>query len=124
MASEDWIVQMDVDSLPRGRHQPFYHIYTLTGPPERCRFIAAPSEPSFSTIASPDVAEENIKPLPLTLLMARDFVDTIPQISRYFDDAGVKENGWGRMCLSPESKLEYPDDDDFANDWDLTSTSK
>jgi hypothetical protein len=74
------------------------------------------TELSYSTIASPDVAEDNIRPQSLTPLMARDFVDTIPQVSRYFDDAEVKETGLGRMHPSPESQLEYPDD---AMTWSL-----
>lgn len=31
MASEGWMTSMNVDSLPRGRHQPFYHIFTQGG---------------------------------------------------------------------------------------------
>lgn len=37
MASEGWITSMNVDSLPRGRHQPFYHIFTQSGS-VRCEF--------------------------------------------------------------------------------------
>lgn len=33
--SEAWIRQMHVDSLPRGRNQPFYHVLVISGP-ERC----------------------------------------------------------------------------------------
>ena len=83
----------------------------------------SPTELSCSTIASSDVAEDNIKPLSLTPLMARDFVDTIPQVSRYFDDAKVEETGLGRMRPSPESRLEYPDDDYFAMTWSLTQAN-
>jgi len=106
MASEDWVVQMDVDSLPRGRNQPFYRIFALTGPPERY------------------IAEDNIRPLQLTPLIARDFFETIPQVSRYFDNAEMKENGWSRMHPSPESRLAYPDDDDVANAWTLANTNE
>lgn len=36
MASEEWIMSMNVDSLPRGRHQPFYHAFTQSGS-ARCK---------------------------------------------------------------------------------------
>lgn len=64
-----------------------------------------------------DVAEENIRPRRLTPSIARDIVDAIPQVSRYFDGVELRENGWGWMHPSPESLSTYPDDDAVANAW-------
>lgn len=48
MASEGWITSMNVDSLPRGRHQPFYHVFTQSGS-VRCQFFTTLCEIGIDT---------------------------------------------------------------------------
>ncbi|TFK30907.1 hypothetical protein FA15DRAFT_662973 [Coprinopsis marcescibilis] len=102
-SNDVWISRMNVDQLPRGRHQPFYHIYT----------------DSYSN-ASTYVAEENIIPIGLTSDAASSLLDKCPSLQRCFGDVVVSQQlgeseGVGRFLQSPESKLAYPDDEDFGS---------
>ncbi|KAG2155562.1 YccV-like-domain-containing protein [Suillus clintonianus] len=96
-ATEDWIREMGVDSLSRGRHQPFYHALTQNG-------------------SSRYVAEDNIR---TTCLKSADvlriFVDA-PEAGRYFEDL-TQDDGKARFLLSPELNAAYPDDEAFGDQW-------
>eukprot|EP01099_Mayorella_cantabrigiensis_P003529 TRINITY_DN2697_c0_g2_i2.p1 TRINITY_DN2697_c0_g2~~TRINITY_DN2697_c0_g2_i2.p1 ORF type:complete len:175 (-),score=40.34 TRINITY_DN2697_c0_g2_i2:245-769(-) len=100
--SEDWIIQMQVDSLPRGRSQPFYHVLV----DERYREDMATY-----------VAEENI-------LVADDEVEVEVEVESEADAAvvrhhsigkyftGVQQNNHGgrRYIANPELLSQYPED--------------
>lgn len=64
-----------------------------------------------------DVAEENIMLCPLTRTLAQEFIDKVPQFSRYFDYVEIRDDGWGRFLPSPETRSAYPEDDDLAREW-------
>jgi F-box protein 21 len=96
-AAEDWIREMDVDSLSRGRHQPFYHALTQSG---SLRYVA----------------EDNIRTTYLESAdVRRIFVDA-PEAGRYFEDL-TQADGRARFLLSPELNAAYPDDEAFGDRW-------
>ncbi|KAF9245807.1 YccV-like-domain-containing protein [Melanogaster broomeanus] len=97
MASENWITSMSVDLLPRGRHQPFYHILTQGG---SLRYVA----------------EENIQPTTLEPYAYRQLFEHAPEAGRYFDGL-VQDNGRARLRLSPELLSAYPEDNDVGERW-------
>ncbi|KAG1754890.1 YccV-like-domain-containing protein [Suillus paluster] len=97
VATEDWVREMGVDSLPRGRHQPFYHALTQNG-------------------SSRYVAEDNIRPTCLESVdVRRIFVDA-PEAGRYFEDL-TQVDERARFLLSPELNAAYPDDEAFGDQW-------
>ncbi|KAH7916417.1 YccV-like-domain-containing protein [Hygrophoropsis aurantiaca] len=97
MAGEDWIAQMNVDALERGRRQPFYHVISQNG-------------------SQRYVAEDNITPIgPPNWSSRRTFRDA-PQAARYFEDVVSCPRG-ARFLLSPELQTMYPEDELFALRW-------
>ncbi|EIW87019.1 YccV-like-domain-containing protein [Coniophora puteana RWD-64-598 SS2] len=93
MATEQWIVQMGVDMLSRGRHQPFYNVLTQNG-------------------SQRYVAEENIQPIGLSGTAVRDIFVVAPQAERYFEDIEIR--GKTRLIPSPELRAAYPEDEEAA----------
>ncbi|TFK56651.1 hypothetical protein OE88DRAFT_1730121 [Heliocybe sulcata] len=99
MASEEWIVRMGVDQLSGGRHQPFYKVITLMGSPRY-------------------VAEQNIMPMdPTPPHLVRSFFLKHQTMGMYFEDADIAEDRRGRMLLSRELRLKYPQDDEAGAQW-------
>ncbi|KAF9225477.1 YccV-like-domain-containing protein [Gyrodon lividus] len=96
-ASEHWISSMNVDSLRRGRHQPFYHIFTQSG---SLRYVA----------------EENIRPTTLEPCAYRQLFEHAHEAGRYFEGL-VQGNGRARLLLSPELLSAYPEDNDIGERW-------
>lgn len=78
---EDWIAQMNVDTLPRGRNQPFYHVLVDDG---SVRYVA----------------EENIEPIKPTSI-----AKLAPMAGKYFKrfDPGIGQ-------FVSNVKTEFPDD--------------
>jgi hypothetical protein len=110
---------MRVDDLPSGREQPFYDSVDTTGnhrcePSTTLRTHSSPLQDHFFL----DVAECNIipdAPTPTILEMARA---EIQSFGRYF--SGTERNhktGRGRLLMSPELALRYPDDDAYGAAW-------
>ncbi|KAH0838039.1 YccV-like-domain-containing protein [Lanmaoa asiatica] len=97
MASEGWITSMSVDSLPRGRHQPFYHIFTQSG---SVRYVA----------------EENIKPTTLKPYAYHQLFENAPEAGRYFEGL-VQAYERARLLLSPELLSAYPEDNAIGERW-------
>ncbi|KIJ66265.1 hypothetical protein HYDPIDRAFT_86448 [Hydnomerulius pinastri MD-312] len=97
MASESWIMSMEVDSLSRGRHQPFYHIFTQSG---SLRYVA----------------EENIQPTTMDQYAYGQLFRQAPEAGRYFEGL-AQENGRARLLLSPELLSAYPEDNALAEKW-------
>lgn len=96
-AAEDWIREMGVDSLSRGRHQPFYHALTQSG-------------------SSRYVAEDNIRTTCLEPADIRRIFIEAPEAGRYFEDL-TQVDGRARFLLSPELNSAYPDDEAFGDQW-------
>ncbi|KAF8560056.1 YccV-like-domain-containing protein [Imleria badia] len=103
MASGGWIASMNVDSLPRGRHQPFYHIFTQSG---SVRYVA----------------EENIKPATLKPYAYRQLLENAPEAGRYFEGL-VEANERARLLLSPELLSAYPEDNAVGEMWITEGTT-
>ncbi|KAH7886095.1 YccV-like-domain-containing protein [Phlebopus sp. FC_14] len=97
MASESWITSMNVDSLPRGRHQPFYHVLTQYG---SARYVA----------------EENVQATTLDTSAYQKILTRAPEAGRYFEGL-VQANDRARLLPSPELLAAYPEDDEFAENW-------
>ncbi|KAG2076902.1 YccV-like-domain-containing protein, partial [Suillus decipiens] len=94
VAAEDWIREMGVNSLSRGRHQPFYYALTQNG-------------------STRYVAEDNIRTTCLEPAdVCRIFIDA-PEAGRYFEDL-TQVDGKARFLLSPELNAAYPDDEAFG----------
>ncbi|OAX43011.1 YccV-like-domain-containing protein [Rhizopogon vinicolor AM-OR11-026] len=96
-AAEDWIHQMGVDSLSRGRHQPFYHAFTQSG-------------------SQRYVAEDNIMATCLESADIHRILTDAPVAGRYFEDL-IQVDGRARFLLSPELNAAYPDDEAFGDKW-------
>ncbi|KAJ8084436.1 hypothetical protein PM082_003206 [Marasmius tenuissimus] len=101
-ASEDWIRDMNVDTLPRQRHQPFYQCFCNDG---SIRYVA----------------EDNIKPLlNVSEEMFGVFHRNISILPRYFTGIHMAHAGTtsrARFFLSPELLHSYPEDDDLGRTW-------
>ncbi|KAK4051411.1 hypothetical protein OIV83_002895 [Microbotryomycetes sp. JL201] len=100
-AGEEWIQAMQVDTLPFGRHQPFYHVITSTG---HTRYVA----------------QENITD---ELVGETHHIDLtgIRSVGRWFTRRAQDENGrWG-FAKSVETATLYPDDPAAESDEDKTS---
>ncbi|KAF8807836.1 hypothetical protein BYT27DRAFT_7139292 [Phlegmacium glaucopus] len=107
-ASEDWMGHMTIDSLPRGRNQPFYNVFSDNG-------------------SKRYVAEENIWPAAFTREHVQAVFRKFDEFSVYFDggvdlpsapDRGVCYVGArGRLHMSPQTRYAYPDDEDVALRW-------
>ncbi|KAF8591914.1 hypothetical protein K439DRAFT_613944 [Ramaria rubella] len=92
-ASEEWMFRMGIDSLSRGRHQPFYRCFTPDG---RIRYVA----------------EENIDPLHRpTLSVLHALIVSNKELGRWFDGVELTALGNVRFILSAEASMLYPDDD-------------
>ncbi|KAM0753216.1 hypothetical protein T439DRAFT_323851 [Meredithblackwellia eburnea MCA 4105] len=88
-ASENWIQQMNVDSLPRGRNQPFYHVLCSDG-------------------SKLYVASENVTVVPVPENRYREF-QRLPSIGLYFRTKGEVEGRPG-FIKSDSLAAEYPED--------------
>ncbi|TFK36986.1 hypothetical protein BDQ12DRAFT_736713 [Crucibulum laeve] len=101
-ATYEWIQQMKVDTLPRGREQPFYNVLSVDG-------------------SQRYVAEENISPIELEELVISHFNEANEMLPMYFEGAEInRQNGSAGRCrllLSPESAQAYPDDDLVGSTW-------
>ncbi|KAG1885502.1 YccV-like-domain-containing protein [Suillus subluteus] len=96
-AAEDWIREMGVDSLSRGRHQPFYRALTQSG--------------SLRYVAEDNIGTTCLEPADVR----RIFIDA-PEAARYFEDL-TQVDGRARFLLSPELNAAYPDDEAFGDRW-------
>ncbi|KIJ23351.1 hypothetical protein M422DRAFT_56867, partial [Sphaerobolus stellatus SS14] len=97
-ASTEWINQMLVDKLNRGRHQPFYHSLTSDG---YVRYVA----------------EENIQPFSRPGLdEIQRLINANEEIGRWFDGVEVLPSGKVRFKLSPESQWIHPEDESFGKE--------
>ncbi|BGP32670.1 hypothetical protein JCM10296v2_004453 [Rhodotorula toruloides] len=88
-ASEQWIRQMRVDTLPHGRNQPFYHVVVDDG---SARYVA----------------QENVTNTPID----DDEVDRFlanEGFGRYFRKRERREDGRWTFVASAEVEAEYPD---------------
>ncbi|GAA5942810.1 hypothetical protein JCM1841_006913 [Sporobolomyces salmonicolor] len=88
-ASETWIQQMQIDRLPFGRHQPFYHVIVDDG--------------SSRYIAQENVTDLSIPTSALEVLIADE------SFGRYFRKRGKDESGRWCFVKSWEVEAEYPD---------------
>ncbi|GAA5851559.1 hypothetical protein JCM8547_001133 [Rhodosporidiobolus lusitaniae] len=88
-ASEQWIRQMQVDRLPFGRHQPFYHVLVKDG---SSRYVAS------ENITDTRIGEEDV----LSLV-------NNPALGRYFRKRERREDGRWAFVPSRETEEEYPD---------------
>ncbi|EKM84117.1 hypothetical protein AGABI1DRAFT_110698 [Agaricus bisporus var. burnettii JB137-S8] len=103
-ADETWIQRMGVDSLDRGRHQPFYKSVVLD-----------------QEATQRYVAEDNVEAVPLPENYIEQFFEKHASMAKYFQSVQVEETSgnlkrW-RLVLSPESKANYPEDDAIASAW-------
>lgn len=113
MASEEWITLMNVNSLPRGRHQPFYHVFTQS---ESVRCESPRLLRNWYRYMSLDVAEENIIPTTLNSHAYRQLFENAPEVGRYFEGF-VQKNERARLLLSPELLSAYPEDNAIGERW-------
>ncbi|GAA5839171.1 hypothetical protein JCM11251_003695 [Rhodosporidiobolus azoricus] len=95
-ASEQWIRQMQVDRLPFGRNQPFYHVIVEDG---SSRYVA--SENITIPPAGPD--GNNLCDEAVPALLEDE------SIGRYFKRRERNENGRWVFVPSREVEAEYPD---------------
>ncbi|KAG2062271.1 YccV-like-domain-containing protein [Suillus hirtellus] len=96
-ADEDWIREMGVDLLSRGRHQPFYHALDQSG---SLRYVA----------------EDNIRATFLEPAHVHRIFTDAPRAGMYFEDL-TQVDGRARFLLSPELNAAYPDDEAFGDRW-------
>jgi len=99
--TEEWIDQMQVDELTRGRNQPFYHVSSLTG-------------------IVYYVAEENIVPMHLTPGLALDFLKGGRPIGQFFKGivySTSKSDGFGYMIPTNFLRQAYPEDEKAAREY-------
>lgn len=114
--------RMDVDSLPRGRDQPFYSVFSLDGVP-RCMFHEAQLFGLKLTRGYyTDVAEDNIRLIDdLALEVISDLCRQVPILAMYFGSVeartGLKGSVRARFRPSPEVLIAYPDDDEIGERW-------
>ncbi|KAK4057266.1 hypothetical protein OIO90_001763 [Microbotryomycetes sp. JL221] len=90
-ATEHWIQAMQVDRLPLGRHQPFYHVFTSAG-------------------STRYVAQENVTDYEVPETTHLD-IALVPGIGRFFRKRLFKDRRWG-FAKSVELCAQYPEDDD------------
>ena len=110
--SEEWIVQMQVDSLSRGRKQPFYHIISRAGT-AYCWFqFYYRKHATYSTIFT-DVSEENIEPVRITPELAHEFIHRSPSIGQHFKTIiyASSKIKYGYMIPINYLREAYPDDE-------------
>ncbi|GAA6044201.1 hypothetical protein JCM8097_004667 [Rhodosporidiobolus ruineniae] len=100
-ASEQWIRQMQVDRLPRGRDQPFYHVLVSDG---SSRYVAA--ENITGPLTSTDDDEEHPAGGARTVL--DDFLNE-PELGKFFRKRERQEDGAWVFVPSEELEAEYPD---------------
>ncbi|GAA6004309.1 uncharacterized protein JCM10292_001417 [Rhodotorula paludigena] len=91
-ASEEWIQQMRVDSLPFGRAQPFYHVLVLND--GSSRYVAHENVTDFAFADEDAVVERALK---------------IDGIGKWFRRRERAENGRWVFVPSEEVEAEYPD---------------
>ncbi|KAF7793363.1 hypothetical protein EIP86_004475 [Pleurotus ostreatoroseus] len=97
--NEEWIQEMQVDSLTYGREQPFYHV------------LADDGQPRY-------VAQENINPIPPSQAFLPTLMRSRSSFSRYFVDVEIDEaTNLGRLIPSKELQDTYPEDDRFGASW-------
>ncbi|GAA5897706.1 hypothetical protein JCM6882_000073 [Rhodosporidiobolus microsporus] len=95
-ASEQWIQQMQVDRLPFGRNQPFYHVIVEDG---SSRYVASEN----ITIPPPAANGDNICDSAVPVLLLDE------SIGRYFCRRERNEEGRWVFVPSKEVEAEYPD---------------
>ncbi|KAH6916986.1 hypothetical protein BKA70DRAFT_1382030 [Coprinopsis sp. MPI-PUGE-AT-0042] len=105
--SEQWMQQMGVDNLSKGRNQPFYHVFVASE--------VVPSSPRY-------VAEENIIPIEVDEALVTALFSRIDGAGKQFGHVVFNREGEGqsfsgRFLQSPESRNVYPDDEAYAVGW-------
>ncbi|KAK0208777.1 hypothetical protein DFS33DRAFT_1305544 [Desarmillaria ectypa] len=95
---ENWIKEMDIDSLPRRRNQPFYMCFSQDGL-ERY------------------VAEDNIEPKLATTGMVTEIISSAHQFPVYFSDIATMSGNRVKLVPSPEVLQSYPEDEVAARHW-------
>ncbi|TCD62407.1 hypothetical protein EIP91_006935 [Steccherinum ochraceum] len=96
-AAESWIENMRVNQLPSGRDQPFYSSFSADGQ-------------AFY------VAQDNIVPISLDVDKIRSLFMARKSFGRYFTGFERAPNK-GRLTLTHEMKVAYPDDDAYGAEW-------
>lgn len=105
---------MSVDSLPRGRHQPFYHVVSFSLRTLPSRFLARPLThcPILVQITSEGnsryVAQENITASPVSQSVY-DALTKVSVVGRYFRRLGFSSTGRQRFVMSKECEAMYPE---------------
>jgi F-box protein 21 len=129
-ATADWAKQMSVETLPRGRKQPFYNVFSDDGS-KRCKYdsIAYLTYAYYLVSSSQDVAEENICPVAFTKANVQEIFHKCDEFSVYFDgDVDLPSEphrerdighvgARGRLRMSPQARYAYPDDEAVALRW-------
>ncbi|KAG7452319.1 uncharacterized protein BT62DRAFT_1071472 [Guyanagaster necrorhizus] len=95
---ENWIKEMNIDSLPRGRNQPFYMCFSQDGL-ERY------------------VSEDNIEPTLTTTGMVMEIFASAQNFPVYFSDVVATSGDRVRLVPSPEVVQSYPEDEIAARHW-------
>ncbi|EIN13966.1 YccV-like-domain-containing protein [Punctularia strigosozonata HHB-11173 SS5] len=96
--SEQWMNQMKVDELNRGRRQPFYQALVTNGP-------------------SRYVAEENIGLIDFQTDRVQRFLDGTLRLGQFFDDVEIDSSARGRFISSFDLRSGYPEDETVADMW-------
>ncbi|KAK0198869.1 hypothetical protein F5146DRAFT_1021313 [Armillaria mellea] len=95
---EDWIKEMNIDSLPRGRNQPFYLCFSQDGL-ERY------------------VSEDNVDPKLATTEMVTEIISSTHTFPIYFSDVVTMSGDRVNLVPSPEVLHSYPEDEVAARHW-------
>jgi len=92
--SDAWINQMQVDDLPRGRNQPFYHVLSFAG-------------------SEYYVAEENIEPIRVTPSLVLELFNSGQPVGQHFRSIAYPSSRADHGYLVPTEFLReaYPDDE-------------
>ncbi|KAI0095086.1 hypothetical protein BDY19DRAFT_65140 [Irpex rosettiformis] len=97
--SRAWIAEMNVESLPNGRNQPFYHVFATDGHPRY-------------------VAQDNIVPAAPSKAIVPWLHKCRSAFGRYFVDVDMDEaTGLGRLIPSEELRGAYPEDEQYGANW-------
>ncbi|KZT51954.1 hypothetical protein CALCODRAFT_487495 [Calocera cornea HHB12733] len=91
---EQWMREMGVDTLSRGRHQPFYTVFAMDG---TVRYVA---EENVDTHTLPTDSWRTI----------RDLLENAKNIEMHFQRAEVGANGVGRFIMGADLRREFPGD--------------
>ncbi|KZO97313.1 hypothetical protein CALVIDRAFT_563107 [Calocera viscosa TUFC12733] len=91
---EQWMREMGVDTLTRGRHQPFYTVFAMDG---TVRYVA---EENVDVHTLPNDAWHTI----------RELLDNAKNLEMHFERAEVGQNGMGRFIMGADLRREFPGD--------------